>query len=73
MLEQLLVNKLKSSILVGAKGMSEQIITNVTSCSYDILLDVCSEAVCYLLQENQLVAKFQEQILMHVTVPIPLI
>ena len=52
--EELLVHKLKSSILVDVKGMSEEIISGIQTAAYDILQEVFTAAVPQLVQENEI-------------------
>ena len=48
--EELLVHKLKSSILVDVKGMSEEIISGIQTAAYDILQEVFTAAVPQLVR-----------------------
>ena len=52
--EELLVHKLKSSILVDVKGMSEEIISGIQTAAYDILQEVFTAAVPQLVRENEI-------------------
>jgi hypothetical protein len=52
--EELLVHKLKSSILVDVKGMSEEIISGIQTAAYDILQEVFTAAVPQLIRENEI-------------------
>ena len=52
--EELLVHKLKSSILVDVKGMSEEIISGIQTAAYDILQEVFTAAIPQLVQENEI-------------------
>ena len=51
--EFLFVQKRKSSIFISVKGMSEVIVTSISTAAFDILQEVFSNAVCQILQENE--------------------
>ena len=44
-------------MLVGVKGMSDEIIRGITSAGYDILRDVFTDTAPHLLQENEMLKK----------------
>jgi hypothetical protein len=52
--DEILIQKLKTSIFVDVKGMSEEIVTSISTAAYDILQEVFSNAVPQILQENEI-------------------
>ena len=65
--DEILIQKLKTSIFVDVKGMSEEIVTSISTAAYDILQEVFSNAVLQILQENEILISTLSNLLSQVS------
>ena len=65
--DEILIQKLKTSIFVDVKGMSEEIVTSISTAAYDILQEVFSNAVPQILQENEILESILTNLLSQVS------